>query len=790
MVITPGNSVHKSFFHNPLLKRGLIILLAFCIALPFGLSALAQTKPATNLFGSSLIDGFDRIVSMAQTGDRLYVRTRDAVYAYASGDQRAVKVAKTPDIYGFSAQDASRQPNITYLFASGQNLLGLEVLQQTLYTVTIANEALELSNPVKHDMEEFFSGEEPYRYFSDPQWMSVENGRLYMKVRNYESKPADLFSFDLTTGEKKAHNVAHFLSMTAYKDGRMLVSVLDPMNAFDPETQSMKKPQLMVFDPAGDTVTGLDIIIPYSSDNIDSSPLYYDAQEDALYTFNATDVYRMDGDFKTPRLIGYLPMFGNPWTLNVGGLLPAPDGRLAIGFGQNVYLRERTEAGKEGITVLTIAGGAMDMNTYNRVLMEMDHVTLRPVEGLNFNQMDQEILAGMFLTGTVNVDILPINAYSFDLQKLIDKGYLANLSDNGTIRDFVNSVAQNLSGSLVRDQAIYAVPTGLVLFPMIGYIKPFADLGLEMPRDIRQLIDLSRRWAEELQEQHPDYSLFANAENMRESLRSILIDRYMMNRFGAGEDLVFDTPIFRELMQQVESISYGDLDMNVDWETQEGMAAMEEMWEKTGLIEINMGFEPTSFKDISAAGDDNDAFLPMILPMEEGQDAYQNADISLLAVLSSSPNQEVAKQFVANVINKLSEANKATLDLNKTDAIPNPNYEQQLAELEKGLQQMQDAYNRAEGAARSNLEEDLSSFRAHVERFRESNKVLLSAQDLEQLHGLVAKLHNLSGVQIAQQNAFHSNYEILQQYYDGTISLDQMIRQMDDTLRLVRMEYQ
>ena len=80
-------------------------------------------------------------------------------------------------------------------------------------------------------------------------------------------------------------------------------------------------------------------------------------------------------------------MFGTYGNVRNGGLLPLPDGRLAVTFGVSTFIRERTEKGLEGVSVLSFAGGMDDPDMLTRALMEMDNVVLRRVEGLQYNYL-------------------------------------------------------------------------------------------------------------------------------------------------------------------------------------------------------------------------------------------------------------------------------------------------------------------------------------------------------------------------------------------------------------------
>jgi hypothetical protein len=775
-----------------IIRHSLLLLLVLCLLPMVSLPALAESKTITNLFGGTLMDTYDSIFSAARAGDTLYFITQKALYSFGPGDQAAVKRADfSKRMWNYGVEDPSvrREPQISILLSDGQTLYALDNEAQTLYIIEIQGEQVQFKNPLKLPMDEFVDGEPPYVYVESPEWARILDGRLYLKKQNYEDHPADLFSYDLTTGEKKEHQVNHLVAVDAYKDGKFIAAVYDINNSYDPETGTIRKPELAVFDPADDSLMALDAFLPIGGDFTDSvGSIYYDPAEDCLYTYTDTDLYRLEEGFKTKRLIGYLPMFGAYGNIKNGGLLPLPDGRLAVTFGVSAFIRERTERGLEGVTVLSFAGGMDNPEMLIRVLMDMDNVVLRRVEGLQYNYLSPEQLASMFLTKSFEVDILPINAYAFDLDKLIEKGYLADLSGSQLISNYVGRIQPNLSKAVLKDGKVYAVPVGLLVFPMSAYIKPFEELNLEMPATIKELLVLTRKWAEGFGEENPEYTLISNEYDIRKALTRLVMDSYINTAFGAGEDLVFDTPLFRELMGEIETIPYGDMSQEIDWNTPEGQAAGEEFFQKKGLIETGMGYEPCYSVGMNNSGEHQ--FKPLILPLDHGMSAFHQADLTMLSVLSNSKNQAAAIELIERYLSKLDLLDLAAMDTSVTEAIPNKDYEKILADLARQITHMEQIIDKAEGAAKSNLEENLKYSKEYYEQFKQTGQYLATAEDLVQMHEVVSKLYVMNGLMNAQRQALWSEPDLSEQYIDGAITLDQFIKQADDKLRLVRMEYQ
>lgn len=777
--------------------RSLAALLLALALLPLApLPGFAQEEKPGNLFGSSLMDSDTYITSIAVAADTLYIATFTDIYTFAPGDSQAVRRVKTADSGAnayrvFSVEDADEYvPIFTTLVSDGTVLYGLEKNLQTLYKLAIEGDELKTSDPLKLDLSDFLRGDEPYKYFEDPSWVQILDGRLYIKMQNYEGREEDLYSFDLKTGEKKAHKVNHLQAASPYKDGTFIASQSDPANMYDMETGKMRQPELVVFNPADDSLTKTGVFMADSSSFGVTPSIWYDKGEDSLFTYTDTDVYRMDGDMKDRRLIGYLPMY-EQFQMVLNGIQPLPDGSLAIAFGSNVFIRERTEKGLEGMSVLTVSGSLMDGGGIaNRVLMEMDKVALRRVDNVDYNYVNAEQLASMFLTGNVPMDIMAINAYGFDLDKLIAKGYLEDLSGSEKIKAYTDTIAPNLRKSFLVDGKIYTIPGSIILMPTNANTKAFADLKLELPASVMDVLDLAEEWADGLAEEHPDY-LFTSemGTGLKTSLRQFLFSQYISNTLGAGNELVFETPVFRKLMERVEGIDYGDLDISIDWESEAGRAEMEALWQKVALLETNVGFEPRYIASQSRFNTERPT-KPLVLPLEDGQDARMEADFNLLVVLSTSKNKETAVRFLEHMIDKMDPVDKAALNLDANEPIQNPNYEKQMALYEAQIKRNEEAIAKAEGPEKSNLEQELTYMKEWQATMLEEGKYLATADDLKNIHEVVSHLYILTGLGNAQRQAFYEGYEVQQQFFSGAISLDQFIKQMDDKLRLLRMEYQ
>lgn len=761
----------------------LLLVLCFLPLLPAA-PVNAEDKPVTNLFGSALKDYTDFILSQALVGDTLYIRTKNNLYAFGPGDVKArlVTAMPYPNFLTGKEQEEGYQPQISTILTDGQRLLGFEPLQGTLYQLELEGETVSTTKLVSLDLTDFIQGEGVYQRLKSIDWLLLFGGRLYIKFSNYDD-PVDLYSFDLKTGQHKAHQMTHLASPTPYKDGSLLALRQQPDQRYNMETGEILPPEMVIFHPEDDSIRPYGTKMPFTTNGESYAGLYYDGQEDALYTYSGTEVYRMAGG--ESQVIGYLPMYGMYHVLGNGGVQPMPDGRLALGFGSNIFLRERTAAGLSGFTTLVFGGGLDDPGILADALMGTDDLTLKQAPA-DYKLYSQETLAALFLTGSVDLDLMTINADSFDMDKLMEKGYLADLSGSEKIKGFMAQVAPNLSQSFMKDGAIYALPVALMSFPGIAYTQRFAELGLQVPTNLEELIDLFERWLTGFGEEHPDYTLVME-HNLRDLLFRTVLEKYVDNRLARGE-LTFDTPAFRSLMARVMGLPYGEFDREVDWEDPQAAAAAEELFNKKTLMEFSMGYEPRIAMGVNNRGERS--YVPLSLSIQAGEEPREAANYTMMVALSTSQKLPQTIRFLEHLVDKLDPSEVAAITPGHTQAIEDPGYEASIQQSLRNLEDMRDRLSRAEGAQRSDLERNLKEREEAHERYKEDMRYLATEEDLATMHQMVSTLYVPAGLVNAQRQAYGKSYELRAQYLQGAISLDQFIKQMDDMLRLVRMEYQ
>ena len=732
---------------------------------------------------------------MAAVGETLYIRTSFGLYSAGPGDESAV--LRVPmeepryDSYLRPGEDPD-QPQAALILADGERLLGLDVRQQTLYTLDILGQELVYTAPLKLDLSDFLQGDARQFSFQLPSFITVMDGHMYMRLPHFGEKQQDLFSFNLQTGEKKAYSPLNFQAMAPYRDRSLIAIQANLADAYQMDSTPERRPRLVVFTPGSDSAESLEaslVVITPGSDSAESleaslpfpgprqqySDIYYDAAEDSLYLFTDTDIYRLMGDMQSPRLIGYLPALGYPSRV-LGGLQPLPGG-LALAFSNNVYRRPRDEAGLRDATPLAIfqAGSLGDPSMLPRIMMALDDVTLRMPEGLGGTAYNQQQLAEALITGSLPADILVMGSSFFDLDKLMDKGYLLDLSGSEIIRQHVGEMAPNLRAAFTRGERIYAVPASLGLMPMAVNPVAMEALGLPVPASITGLIDLAEQWLKGPARQQPEYSFLAHEDRLKTGLQALVMTSYVDNMLGTGQALTFDTPLFRGLMARLEGLDTKGLDSG-------------ESWEKLPLIEPAVQAEPR-FPPGHGPGGDRD-YRYLVLPMAEGQPAAIQANASLVVVMAASQHKEAAQRFVEALIQAQHPVDQAVCKPEATASIDNPDFEAGRKRLELAVDQLTAQVQQAEAAHQTRLQSRLDRAMKDLADYEATARYLITAEELAVFHQLVARSYIRTGLQDTLAQAVWDQQDLPSQYMEGAISLDQMIAQLDDKLRLILMENQ
>ncbi|NLD51274.1 MAG: hypothetical protein GX650_00130 [Clostridiales bacterium] len=169
--------------------------------------------------------------------------------------------------------------------------------------------------------------------------------------------------------------------------------------------------------------------------------------------------------------------------------------------------------------------------------------------------------------------------------------------------------------------------------------------------------------------------------------------------------------------------------------------------------------------------------------------AWQDGGATLLAIPATAAHPQEALRFLSTYVSSMDAMTRAALSASWTEPIPNPQFERQKRDLEQRLALLPASIEKAEGAEKRALEQDLAYFKnemAHIE----SNRYIVSTQALDSYRQIMAGVYLDDTTTQVQRSALTKDGYLFLSMLEGTITLDQFIQQANDKIRLMTLESQ
>jgi hypothetical protein len=585
----------------------------------------------------------------------------------------------------------------------------------------------------------------------------------------------DLYSYDLKSGEKKVYTPKHLQGLVPYKEGK-LIGIYFDQNVSDPQTYQQMDGELTVFDPAADKTEKLNWPLPEDRQGKNRDlKLYYDADSDSLYAATASGIVRLSPD-KAPEQVARLPMAGS-WSGFEGGpsLLPWGGEQLLVGFGMNVFLRGRDPAQMKPVTTLTANSSFFGSNALSKTLMQLDDIDLQFYQG---DYLDAQAIQTQFLTREMTFDLLMLHSTEHDIQKLIQKGYLADLSESAKLVKMTDDMLPALQPLIHLDGKLYAVPLSLQTYYLTGNVQFFKDIGQEMPRSVPELIALTRWWAEERHAEHEGYVLFEQADAKRQ-IKDLIHTVYVDALLGARQPLQFDMAGYGRLMEEVDGIDFSTFDLKPSELPEDNYGMME----GKALMMAYLGYD-TSYPRV-----DEKYEIMLELSLDGQTPAWREGTASFAAIPSTSRNAAAARRFLEAYMSNLEPIVKAGMSQSWDEDIENPNWEWGYQEQQRYLAQYEKLYEEAEeGPQKRQFAQDVENMKKSVENYEADNRYRLTRETIRKHRALMEKVYLPDSLGQTQRQALVKDEYLLGMYLEGALTLEQFIQQANDKIRLMTLE--
>lgn len=632
---------------------------------------------------------------------------------------------------------------------------------------TVENLTLDVSSLIrKNENAGYYSTAELNSFFCQDDWLYY-TGLLYG-----EGTPEAMAGrISLATGQKQDFSCPKLSAFTPGENGQILALLYDRMVMYGSgSVEDIRTPaQYGVFDPEKDAVDApADIPTENEMGGYAISGICYG--NGTLYYRDGSRVMGLDAAGQS-RISAYTGegMYGG---MNDYANLYVDGYYVSCSYDGLSVLKLDSESLKNG--ALTIFG-EFGSDAHKTFLKNYPDISV-DVSGEYSNDIER-LTQGM-VSDSETFDVLLLSMGSFPVERLMQKGYCADLSGDAELMEIANQMYPELLEPLTQDGKLYAVPVSLTGSCYGVNMEKWEELGLtedDLPQSLGDFYDFIANWVYDYGEDHPDIALFDYGQaNMM--LYSLLINDYIAYMQEQGGSLRFDTPLFRRLLE-----SFGQIDFDEIASTQDDD---DEYWHNDALFSTTMSVG--YFYRMGGV-----EYKPLYLAMEEGGEPFVSMTMQVLVVNPRTKRMNEAMLYVKNYLNNLDKANaNITLFPGHNDPVENSYYEKNKQETQKSIEDAQKRLETADEENKAEIEEELKWLNETLESWEEY-RYDVTAEQIAQFREKVVPYMHVLGQSVfinADTSATTEVNKLLMQYMEGATSLDQLVKELDQRVKLMELE--
>ena len=377
-------------------------------------------------------------------------------------------------------------PVVTRLLADGECLYGFdESSRQVMRLVDGAGSAAVQPLCTLEAVEEEPSEDGIY-YGSYVNSMFMQDGEVVRLAENYGQGESSLLveRYALDTGKLIAQQGVDstLRALCAYKDGKYL-ALVQPVPG--PEDMEAPMTQIAVYDPA---TGGTTLVATLNGSYLNN--VTYDRESDTAYYCGDATIYAVPMATGESRVSAYLPV--NAWSGSDTTFAALSGGMIVYANGDGTYVR-RLDAPELAAGALTVAN---EGGTTKHMAVVAEHPELNVTLASEYPQTMEELTTAM-VSGTGSMDVLCLTTSYNPVERLIDKGYAADLSGYPELMAVAGRMDPRFTQSVMRDGKLYALPVALSTNTLGVNAEAMEKLGLtesDLPATWLEFLDFAANY--------------------------------------------------------------------------------------------------------------------------------------------------------------------------------------------------------------------------------------------------------------------------------------------------------
>lgn len=667
-------------------------------------------------------------------------------------------------------------PVVTRLLADGECLYGFdESSRQVMRLVDGAGSAAVQPLCTLEAVEEEPSEDGIY-YGSYVNSMFMQDGEVVRLAENYGQGESSLLveRYALDTGKLIAQQGVDstLRALCAYKDGKYL-ALVQPVPG--PEDMEAPMTQMAVYDPA---TGGTTLVATLNGSYLNN--VTYDPQSDTAYYCCDATIYAVPMATGESRVSAYLPV--NAWSGSDTTFAALSGGMIVYANGDGTYVR-RLDAPELAAGALTVAN---EGGTTKHMAVVAEHPELNVTLASNYPQTMEELTTAM-VSGTGSMDVLCLTTSYNPVERLIDKGYAADLSGYPELMAVAGRMDPRFTQSVMRDGKLYALPVALSTNTLGVNAEAMEKLGLtesDLPATWLEFLDFAANYYYDYGEENADVALMDL--NMRRPLFQMIRDQYVAAQLRDTGSVSFDTPLFRKLMQALEAIDFTELDLyevkgDKVWEGNDA----NEFYEKQQLFTRYSEASPRAM-DQSGYGRSNQ---PLILRLDSETEPVLPVIMTVMIVNPRSTRMDQAAAYLTAYAGHYdAETENIMFFPDQNDPVPNSYYEVQKQSYEESLRDVDSRIEKADESEKASLRETREQIQGYLDEL-ENQRMSVTEEMIQAYREQVAPyLYVTPQTPLTNPESSNELDTLTSQYLDHAIDLDTYIREMNQRVRMMMLE--
>lgn len=667
-------------------------------------------------------------------------------------------------------------PVVTRLLADGECLYGFDESSRQVMRLVDGTGSAAVQPLCTLEAKEEEPSEDGIYYGSYVSSMFTQEGEVVRLAENYGEGESSLLveRYALDTGKLIAQQGVDstLRALCAYKDGKYL-ALVQPVPG--PEDMEAPMTQIAVYDPA---TGGTTLVATLNGSYLNN--VTYDPQSDTAYYCCDATIYAVPMATGESRVSAYLPV--NAWSGSDTTFGALSGGMIVYANGDGAYVR-RLDAPEMAAGALTVAN---EGGTTKHMAVVAEHPELNVTLASEYPQTMEELTTAM-VSGTGSMDVLCLTTSYNPVERLIDKGYAADLSGYPELMAVAGRMDPRFTQSVMRDGKLYALPVALSTNTLGVNAEAMEKLGLtesDLPTTWLEFLDFAANYYYDYGEENADVVLMDL--NMRRSLFQMIRDQYVAAQLRDTGSVSFDTPLFRKLMQALEAIDFTELDPyevkgDKVWEGNDA----NEFYEKQQLFTRYSEASPRAM-DQSGYGRSNQ---PLILRLDSQTEPVLPVSMTVMIVNPRSTRMDQAAAYLTAYAGHYeAETENIMFFPDQNDPVPNRYYEVQKQSYEESLQDLDSRIEKADESEKASLRDNREQIQGFLDEL-ENQRMSVTEEMIQAYREQVAPyLYVTPQTPLTNPESSNELDTLTSQYLDHAIDLDTYIREMNQRVRMMMLE--